>query len=290
MVAKIKRGVTAYSYNKEFGLTMNLDDIMRDISDTGATGIEILANSHIPGYPYVDDAWVEKWRAGLRKYNLEPAEYAQWVDSRLYEGRELGTQESIDILERDFKIAHKLGFKFIRTKLGVIDDTLTPVKNWQDFIKGAFDLAEKYDVYMCPEIHAPSLMDSKMVWDYCDFIEKTGTKRFGLNVDFSLFQARSNSLVGYDDGFPHPDQEHSPVSDFEQYIKYTLVCHAKFMRMDENFREMVIPYNEIFALLKKHNWSGWMISEYEGAKADVPGHTSEQIKRHQIMLKNMLGE
>ena len=290
MTNTIKRGVTAYSYNKEFGLTMNLDDIMRDISDTGAKGIEILANSHIPEYPYVSDEWIEKWKRSLNKYGLEPAEYAQWVDSREYAGRELSTQESIDILERDFKLAHKMGFKILRTKLGVIDDTLTPVKNWPDFIKGALELAEEYDVYMCPEIHSPSLLDSKMVWDYCNFIEKEGTDRFGLNVDFSLFQEGKNALVGYDDGFPHPDQEHSPVSDFEQFIKYTIICHPKFMKVDENFREVVIPYNKIMALLRKHNWGGWMISEYEGAKADVPGHTSEQIKRHQIMLKKLLGE
>lgn len=289
-MGEINRGVTAYSYNKEFGLTMDLEDIMMDISDTGASGIEILANSHIPGYPYIAEEWYEWWQEKIAKYELQPAEYAQWIDSRLYEGRELTTEESIDILERDFKIANKLGFKILRTKLGVIDDTLTPVKNWPEFIKGALELAEEYDVYMCPEIHSPSLLDSKMVWDYCNFIEKENTKRFGLNVDFSLFQTGDNSLVGYDDGFPHPNQEHSPVSDFEQFIKYTIICHAKFMRMTSDFKEVVVPYQEIIDLLKKHDWSGWMISEYEGAKADVPGHTSEQIKRHQIMLAEMLGE
>ena len=45
MEHKIKRGVSAYSYNKVFGVSMDLDDIMQDICDTGATGIEILANS-----------------------------------------------------------------------------------------------------------------------------------------------------------------------------------------------------------------------------------------------------
>ena len=286
---EIRRGVTAYSYNKEYGLTMDLEDIMMDIRDTGAPGIEILANSHIDGYPNPSEEWLEKWFKNLRKYQLEPAEYAQWIDSRLYQGRELTTQESIDILERDFKLANKMGFKILRTKMGVKDDELTPVDNWEDFIKGSLELAEKYDVYMCPEIHSPSLINSKFVWDYCNFIEKTGTNRFGLNVDFSLFQTGDNSLVGYDDGFPHPNQEHSPVSDFEQFIKYTKICHAKFMRVDENFNELLIPYQKIIDMLKKHNWSGWMISEYEGAKADVPGHTSEQIKRHQLMLKQMLG-
>ncbi|MFS0924623.1 hypothetical protein ACFC8T_15175 [Enterococcus casseliflavus] len=104
---QIKRGVTAYSYNKVFGISMDLEDIFKNIADTGATGIEILGNSHIPQYPLVTDAWIDLWHQKLSKYQLEPAEYGHWVDSRLYQGRELSTKESIEMLERDFKIANK---------------------------------------------------------------------------------------------------------------------------------------------------------------------------------------
>lgn len=286
----IKRGVTAYSYNKVYGISMDLDDIMQDISDTGAQGIEILANSHIPKYPYVTDSWIDNWYEKLQKYNLEPAEYGHWVDSRLYKNKLLSTKESIEMLERDFILANKLGFKVLRTKLGVIDDTLTPVNNWQEFIKGALHLAEKYDVRMCPEIHSPTILDSKMISDYVEFIEKENTKFFGLNIDFSIFQTGENSLVGFgEDDFVGPPCEHSKVSEIVPLLKYVHVCHAKFLRMDENFKEVVIPYEEIIDTLLTNNWEGYLISEYEGPKAELEGYTSDQIKRHQIMLKNLLG-
>lgn len=291
MTHMIKRGVTAYSYNKVYGVSMDFEDILKDIRDTGATGIEILANSHIPTYPNVSDEWIENWHSKLAQYNLEPAEYGHWVDSRLYKGRELDTRESIQMLERDFILANKMGFKVLRTKLGVIDDTLTPVKNWQEFIKGALDLAEKYDVRMCPEIHSPTILDSKMIHDYVDFIEKEKTQFFGLNIDFSIFQTGDNALIGFSENdFVGPPCEHSKVEELIPLLKYVFVCHAKFMRMDERFDEVVIPYPEIIDMLIANDWSGYLISEYEGAKADVPGHTSDQIKRHQLMLKNLLGK
>lgn len=291
MEHNIKRGVSAYSYNKVFGVSMDLDDIMQDICDTGATGIEILANSHIVKYPDVTDAWIDDWHQKLNHFKLEPAEYGHWVESRLYKGRELTTKESIAMLERDFKIANKLGFKVLRTKLGVIDDTLTPVSNWREFIKGALGLAEKYDVRMCPEIHSPTILDSRMIHDYVEFIEKENTEFFGLNIDFGIFQTGDNALVGFNENdFVGPPCEHSKVEELVPLLKYVHCCHAKFLRMDENFREVVIPYEEITQTLIKHNWEGYLISEYEGAKAEVTGHASDQVKRHQIMLKNLLGK
>lgn len=287
----IRRGVTAYSYNKVFGVSMDLEDIMKDISDTGATGIEILGNSHLPGYPAVSDAWAEKWHENLAKYGLEPAEYGHWVESRLYQGRELSAEESIGMLARDFEIAHRLGFKVLRTKLGVVDDTLTPVSNWREFIRGALDLAEKYDVRMCPEIHSPTVLDSKMIDDFTEFIEKENTPYFGLNIDFSIFQTGGNDLVGFGpEDFVGPPCEHSRVEELVPLLKYVYCCHAKFLRMDENFQEVVIPYEEIVQTLLDHHWEGYLISEYEGAKADDALHVSDQVKRHQIMLKRMLGK
>ena len=49
-------------------------------------------------------------------------------------------------------------------------DTLTPVRNW-------------------PEIHAPTLLKSKMIDEYVDSIQKEKTTTwFGLNIDFGVVQ------------------------------------------------------------------------------------------------------
>lgn len=288
---KPKRGVSLYSYHGEYGVTMNMEDMFMEMDDIGAYGLEILGNSHIDNYPEPSEEWYEEWNRLTAKYHIVPVEYGHWVDSRLYQGRELTTEESVEALIRDFKIANRLGFKILRTKLGVINHALEPVKNWRDFISSALEAAEKYDVRMCPEIHSPTVLKSKMIDDYVEFIEKTGTKYFGLNIDFSIFQTGSNDLIGFGpNDFVGPPCEHSPVSELEALLPYVYCCHAKFMRMDENFNEVVIPYQEIVDLLIKNNWGGYLLSEYEGAKSDVPGHTSNQIRRQHVMLKQLLGE
>ena len=129
-----KRGISLYSYSGEYGVSMDLEDCLKDMYDCGAHGIEILANSHIPSYPELDEEWVTKWFALLKEYEIVPAEYGHWIDSRLYKGRELSTLESVKMLERDIIIAHRLGFPVMRTKMGVIDDVNTPVSNWRKII------------------------------------------------------------------------------------------------------------------------------------------------------------
>jgi len=290
-IGKPKRGVSAYSYNGEFGVTMNLENILEEMSDIGATGLEILANSHIPHYPNIEESWLEEWDYLLQKYNIEPVEYGHWVDSRLYKGRELTTKESLDMLERDFKIANRLGFKILRTKLGVIDMGLTPVRNWKEFVTEALPMAEAYDVCMCPEIHSPTVLKSKMIDDFVEFINKTGTKHFGLNIDFGIFQTGDNSLVGFGpNDFVGPPCEHSKVEELVPLLPYVYCCHAKFLRMSEEFQEVVIPYEEIINTLVKHQWNGYLLSEYEGPNSKVPGYTSDQIRRQHVMMKRLLGE
>ena len=285
-----KRGVSAYSYHGEYGVTMDLRDVFKDIRDLGeGMGLEILSNTHIENYPNPTEEWLHAWDGMLKEFDLVPVEYGHWVDSRLFKGRELSVAESVKMLERDFKLANRLGFRILRTKLGVIDDTLTPVTNWREFILEALPLAERYDVRMCPELHSPTVLKSKMVDDYVEFIEKHRTKHFGLNVDFGVFQTGDSALVGFGpNDFVGPPCEHSPVEDVVPLLPYVFCCHAKFMRMDEGFREVVIPYDRIIQTLSRHGWDGYMLSEYEGPHADVPGYTSEQIKRQHVMMKRLL--
>lgn len=281
-----KRGVSIFSYQGEFGVSMTLEDCFIDMYDMGAEGVEILANGHIPGYPNPSDEWVENWFQLLEKYELVPAEYGHWIDSRLHEGRELTSKESYDMLVRDIKLAHRLGFKVGRTKLGVIDEILTPVKNWQEFIKMALPVAEELDFKMCPEIHMPTVLKSKMVDDYIEFIEKTGTKYFGINIDFGVFAQRSERMMN----IPGVSKEPSAPEDMIPLLPYTYACHAKFTNMSDDLIETTIPYDRIIEILLEHKWEGYLLSEYEGRNKDVPGYASDQLRRQHVMMKRLLGE
>ena len=284
-----KRGVALYSYSGEFGVSMDLEDCFKDMYDCGAHGVEILANTHIPTYPELDEEWVENWFELLDKYQIEPAEYGHWIDSRLYKDHELSVKESLQMLERDIKIAHRLGFQVMRTKMGVIDDVNTPVTNWRDIIHEALPIAEEYNVKMCPELHMPTALKSKYVDDYVEFIEKENTKNFGFNVDFGTFQNVFESEFRLP-GMPEDGGPCSRPEDIIPILPYVYCCHAKFNYMDENFEEKTIPYADAIEILKEQNWNGYLVSEYEGADKDKQGFVSEQLRRQHIMMKRIIGD
>lgn len=285
MEKKIKRGVSLFSYSGEYNVTMDFQDCMEDMKDMGATGVEILADGFIEGYPIPTKSWLNEWENMLARYNIEPAEYGHWVESRLYAEGDLSVELSLEMLEHDIKLASSLGFKVLRTKLGVSDETLTPVSNWKEIIRAALPIAEKYDVVMCPEIHYPTFLLDPMITEYIDFIKEENTKHFGLNIDFGIFQTSGHTIE-------IPGMEGARFSKPEELraiLPYVYCCHAKFLYMDENFEETTIPYPEIVNVLVEEGWEGYLISEYEGENKDVPGYVSTQLKRHQIMLKRLLG-
>lgn len=51
MPGSFKYGVSTYSYVDDYGSVMTLEDAFDHIADTGATGIEILGEGQIEGYP-----------------------------------------------------------------------------------------------------------------------------------------------------------------------------------------------------------------------------------------------
>ena len=281
-----KRGVALYSYSAEFGLEKTLEDCFEDVRDMGAHGIEILANTHIENYPYPTDEWVEQWFRLCDKYEVVPVEYGNWIDSHVLGERNLTTEESYEMLARDIRLAHRLGFSVMRTKMPVISDTLEPVKNWREIIKMALPLAEKLGIKMCPEIHTPTNLKSEMVNDFIAFIEETGTKNFGLNIDFSVFRTEFAEHEYRD-----PNYVPNKPEDLIPLLPYVYCCHAKFIHMNDAFEETTIPYKEIIEVLKNQNWDGYLLSEYEGAdKYDAGYEVGQTLRKQHIMLKNYIGD
>ena len=166
MEKKIRRGVAIYSYSGEYGRSMDLEDCFRDMQDMGATGIEILANSHIDSYPELSDEYLEKWNRLCSTYGIEPAEYGHWIDTRLFRDRDMNLEEARKKLINDFRIAHSLGFRILRTKMGVIDEKLAPVENWREIIRSVLPEAEKYDVVMIDETGRLALEKMKALEEY----------------------------------------------------------------------------------------------------------------------------
>src|SRR5512136_1417383 len=244
-----KRGVSVYSYVSDLNVNCTLEDCFAEINDLDTRnydlGLEVLTGV-VEDYPNPSEAWVKKWHDMCAKYHIKPVEFGHWIDSKLYNeaGPWLSTKESYDQLVQDIKLGSKLGFTHGRTKLGVIDqpgmpefDTLTPVRNWREFIKMALPVAEKYNFRMMPEIHAPTLLKSKILDDYVDFIQKEKTTPwFGLNIDFGVFQnlTGARGRGGQPGGQPMKDGSYSRPEEIIPLLPYVHCCHAKFNEINDN--------------------------------------------------------
>jgi len=291
VAGKFKYGVSLYSFTEDFGSVTTLEDGFDHIADVGATGIEILGETHVVGYPEPDKGWLDRWFGLLDQYRLEPTNMCSWVDTKLRLGRTLSVEEGAAELERDLKLAHQLGFKFLRPKFGVIDNDLTPDPIWSGVVERVLDMAHKFDIVILPEIHSPTPINHPVVDGYINFIERTGTKNFGLMIDTGIFQDRP--LKGWQHEIPEHDVEAAKIMngiavnpyEFLAVARYVPFIQAKFHYINDDLVDENIPWEKIVPVLKQAGFSGYLSSEYEGARE--PWVAIDQVRRQHVLLRKL---
>ncbi|CDO37953.1 MULTISPECIES: sugar phosphate isomerase/epimerase family protein [Novosphingobium] len=294
-MASFRYGVSLYSYTDDFGTVMTLDDAFEHVADTGSTGVEILGETTVPLYPEPPAAWMDHWFAQLDRYKLEPTNFACWVDTRIQIGRNMSVEEGAAQIEQDLRLAHKLGFRFIRPKFGVIDHELTPDPIWEGAVERNLDLAAQLDLVILPEIHSPTPIRHPVTEAYVNFIERTGTKNFGLMIDTGIFQDRPIHKWGGGEteeikkgALSFLNGIKVPVEHLEDVIQYVPFIQAKFHDIDENLHDHQIPWERIVPMLKKLGYSGYLSSEYEGARD--PWVAIEQVRRQHALIRMLEDE
>ncbi|BBH69765.1 hypothetical protein ACTI_64500 [Actinoplanes sp. OR16] len=286
----LQYGVSLYSYTGDMYTLLTLSDAMAEIADLGATGIEILGEGNIPGYPSPPAAWIDSWHALLARYGLTPTNYGSWIDSRMWQHRDLTVDEGVSILQRDLRLAATLGFSSVRPKIGVISMDLKPHPIWDEVVSRSLDLAASLNIVICPEIHAPTPIKHEVVDEYLAFIERTGSPNFRLLIDTGIFQ-RSATFAKHA-GLSDEAQEEGwrkplavPMSDLAEVLPYTHFIQAKFFDIDASLQDPQIPWDEIVATLVKHGYSGYLSSEYEGDREPYRG--VEQVRRQHALLRSL---
>ncbi|MET0862170.1 MAG: DUF6379 domain-containing protein [Microbacterium sp.] len=288
-----KYGVSLYSYMTDYGTVLDLETALAAVADVGATGIEILGEGHIAGYPNPTTEWIDQWFALLEKYSLEPTNYGSWIDTRLHSSgvnaRDLTAIEGAEILQRDLRLAKTLGFRFVRPKIGVVSSDLVPHPIWTESVERSLELAAELDVIICPEIHSPTPIKHEVVDDYIDLIERTGTKHFGLLLDTGIFQdrpipLRPGELPGRRPAFL--DGIGVDPADIADIAKYVVFIQAKFHDIDENQEDQQIPWAPVLRALKDSGYTGYLSSEYEGERA--PWRSIEQVRRQHSLIRGIV--
>jgi len=285
-------GVSLYSYTDDLGTVMTLEDAIEHIQDTGATGIELLGEANIPTYPEPTSEWIDRWFSLLERHALQPTNLATWVDTQITLDRKLTEAEGAQQIQHDLRLAKRLGFRFIRPKFGVIDDDLTPDPIWQGAVERSLDLAQQLDIIIIPEIHAPTPIRHPVTEAYVAFIERTGTRHFGLLIDTGIFQDRPLDHWGGGDikeirkgALSFLNGIKVPVEHLADVIRYVPFIQAKFHHIDENLHDHHIPWERIVPMLKKLGYCGYLSSEYEGIRS--PWVAIEQVRRQHALIRRL---
>jgi len=302
---KIKRGVTFYSYQEEYYKhEMGVEDCFAEVASIGATGVQLIAEEMVPEYPNPPQTWVDNWQAMMAKYKTEPTNLDTFVDVYVGGHRKMTTQEAVETLSGQIRLANRLGFKVVRPTTGPVEEPAV------EMISRALPLAEKYDVRIAPEVHAPIPLEGQYIDSYLELIHRTGTRHMGFTVDCGIFcrrlprvfldyctrhgsQKRVTDYVSkaFEDGAsfeqimaavqkmnPSPadlqcagfSHGYGPITNKPQDLKrlapYIYNIHGKFYEMTDELREYSIPYEEIIPVLTEIGYERSIDSEYEGQR------------------------
>jgi len=182
---KIKRGISFYSYQEEYYKhEVDVEDCFAEVASIGATGVQVIAEEMVPNYPNPPQSWVDNWYAMMAKYKTEPTNIDTFVDVYVGGHRKMSTEEAAETLIGQIRLANRLGFRVMRPTTGPVEEPAT------EMIERALPVAEKYDVRIAPEVHAPIPLEGKYINSYLELIHRTGTKHMGFTVDFGIFCRR----------------------------------------------------------------------------------------------------
>lgn len=183
----IKRGVSLYSYQQsEFFHKMTWKDQLREVANNlnGADGIEIISETTVPRYPMPPESFYFEWNNEMARYGLKAVTYDAFMDTLQFRDHVMTIAECAERLKYDIRIAHRMGFENMRLIKGV------PISA----VELALPLAEELNVRLTSEVHAPQALHAvpgmwgESIGRDIAFIERTGTKHYGLQPDFGIFQ------------------------------------------------------------------------------------------------------
>lgn len=179
-MSKIKRAVSTYSLQDQYARgKMNLEGIFEYITSLGA-GIEFISDQMLKGTPEPSDEVLEEWDRLVAKYRPELVCNDVFINTCLYKNRELTDKEALDLLIKEIKLAHRLGFKMIR----LVSNTRASI------IEPALPYAIENDVVMTLEIHAGMSLDQPLTQAFIKVMKKLNSPYVGLTIDTGIFCRR----------------------------------------------------------------------------------------------------
>lgn len=177
----IKSAVSLYSLQYQY-LTgkMDLEGILKYLKELDVDGIEILPDQMIKGAPEPSEETLANWDALMEKYPIGLACDDCFLNTNMFKNRELTKRECIALINKEIRLANRLGFKVLRL--------VSMVPAW--ILEPCLPTAEKYDVCMCIEIHAGLGFGVQKTEEFLKEMVRLNSPYIGIVPDSGLFCKR----------------------------------------------------------------------------------------------------
>lgn len=318
-MSKIKTSVSLYSLQDEYlNHRMDLEACMRYARECGAEGVELLPDQMIKGAPDPSEEELAKWERGLKETGLTPVAADVFLNTNLYKNRTLTRRECLDLLEKEIKLANRMGFHLIRL--------VSMVPYW--VLEPLLPVCQRYDVALALEVHAGMAFDEPATLAYIEEMKRLDSRYVGLVIDTGIFCRRFPRVVrAYETSvgsnpvmFDFIESTFTETGDFHQYLKssggkfppeveaqlndhdrmmapvmdgyenypYTALdeylpyikhFHFKLFEMTEEGPEYSMDYKGLLRYLHDHGWEGYVSTEYEGNRFTLEGEPMQEKKQ-----------
>ena len=76
------------------------------------------------------------------------------------------------------------------------------------------------------------------------------------------------------------------MADLVEVLPHTHFIQAKFVEIDDDLRDLHVPWAEILPTLEQAGWSGYLSSEYEGRREPYRGR--DQVRRQHALIRSLV--
>lgn len=280
-------------------------------------------------YPNISENGVAKWKYLMEKYGTTPTCMDSFIDSKIYKGRISTFQEQVQMMEQDLKLASKLGFSCIRVLAlvppEVIESAIPAAEYYgvgmglevhprldlrDPWVQNVAEIARKHNTSYVGLIPDFGIFTKGLTGAQLHYLEVMGENKEILDILRENYkqeadmpkaleliknagaQERTIKMVAGSTFMSH----YCDPSALKDVMDVVLHFHGKFYRMTEDCVEPAINYEEPIKIIKESGWDGYISSEYEGQRIyhaqDCPYEADEieQVRRHHVLLKNLIGE
>jgi hypothetical protein len=123
--------------------------------------------------------------------------------------------------------------------------------------------------------------------------DELGTRAFEAHEEIGNFIALAHSMGAGDHAvnlavFAVGIHGHQDPRDWEEILPHVVHVHGKFFHIDETGREPVVPIEELFDVLVRGGYDGYVSSEYEGWHWNTQDDAFEMVARQQALCRGVL--